>query len=90
MAPPPLTCPHPESSAPDCPLYDQRVSLADSEAIRRLVLTERQGGPNLATLIEGERPTVAEGACLPVLPVPHPEFTTPQRTSLIKRGHPHA
>jgi hypothetical protein len=49
-----MTCPHPIEPY-DCPLYAHRVSLADSEAIRRLILTERSRTPDLADLIRAER-----------------------------------
>jgi hypothetical protein len=51
----PLTCPRPESSAPDCPLYGQRVVNAPAEALRRAVLTERNRTPDLAGLIRAEQ-----------------------------------
>jgi hypothetical protein len=85
----PLTCPRPEP--PDCGLYGQRVSLADSEAVRRLVLIERRGSPCLAALIEAEVLAESGAARVPVLPVARP-VPVPLNPLLspIKKGPPRA
>lgn len=50
---PPRVCPPPQ--APDCPLYEQRVvHYSPSETLRRAILTERHGTPDLAGLVRAE------------------------------------
>jgi hypothetical protein len=63
---PPLTCPPPESTEPDCPLYEQRVAFAPGKTLRRAILTERRQVPDLTALIRAEQqPLDSAQAALP-------------------------
>lgn len=72
----PLTCP--PSSAPDCPLYDQRA-ITSEERLRRLVLAERRRDVGLAALVrdeavqqEDKQADPAAGQPAGLLPAPTP------------------
>jgi hypothetical protein len=65
----PRVCPPP----PDCALYEQRLAYGQDEALRRAILMERHGRPDLAALIRAEALRVRRPiAALPSAPEPVP------------------
>jgi hypothetical protein len=87
MTPPPLTCPHPEPL--DCPLFRRRVSLAEGESLRRLILTERRRSPTLAALIEVEGQAAPPEAAPPPRALPPGSAPVPTFSSFNPKGEAH-
>ncbi|HSS34290.1 MAG TPA: hypothetical protein VLL27_13520 [Solirubrobacterales bacterium] len=85
---PPRICP-PPPTAPDCGLFDQRLSYVPDEPLRRAVLMDRRKSRDLAAFVWADfnrdrRPVAEPKAPTPTVP-PLPRPALPS-TSMIEKG----